>query len=173
MLKSKSINLRLIEESDAAFVLGLRLNNQYNMFLSKVGASLQDQISWIKNYKQEELLGNQFYFIIERKDGTPCGTVRIYDLRDDSFCWGSWILNEDKTRYSALESALLVYDFGFNSLNYNKSHFDVMKGNEKVLSFHRKLGAVLVSEDEDNFYYTITRAAIEENVKKFKAFLAG
>lgn len=101
--------MRYVEESDAEFILSLRLDNRYNNFLSRVDASLDGQKSWIRKYKDDEREEKQFYFIIERNDGIPCGTVRIYDLKKDSFCWGSWILNEDKTRYAALESAMLVY----------------------------------------------------------------
>ncbi|HZK24235.1 MAG TPA: GNAT family protein, partial [Oscillospiraceae bacterium] len=84
----------------------------------------------------------------------------VYDLKKDSFCWGSWILNEDKTRYAALESAFLVYKFGFEVLGFKKSHFDVMKGNERVISFHKKMGAVQTGEDEQNYYFEITNSAV-------------
>jgi RimJ/RimL family protein N-acetyltransferase len=168
MLKSKTISMRLIEESDAEFVLSLRLDPRYNNFLSKVEANLDGQKKWIRNYKNDERDKKQFYFIIERNDGVPCGTVRIYDIRNDSFCWGSWILNEDKTRYAAIESALLVYEFGFNKINYNKSHFDVMKGNQKVINFHKKFGAVQISEDEENYYFEISKESVGIFKEKFK-----
>lgn len=162
-LQSKTIRLRLIEESDASFILKLRLDCRYNKFLSAVQNDLQAQIDWIREYKTYEDNNKQFYFIIERLDGTPCGTVRIYDLREDSFCWGSWILNEDKTRYAAVESAFLVYKFGFENLGYKKSHFDVMRENEKVIEFHQKLGAVITNEDKNNFYFTISKEIIEKS----------
>ena len=165
-LNSKKIRLRLIDVKDADFVLGLRLNSKYNQFLSVVKPDLEAQKKWIIEYKIEELAGRQFYFIIERTDGTPCGTVRIYDIRNDSFCWGSWILNENKTRCAAIESAFLVYDFGFNELGFNKAHFDVVKLNERVVSFHKKMGAVEVDEDEINFYFEITRESVEAAKKK-------
>ena len=160
-LKSKTISLRLIEVMDAEFALGLRLDDRYNQFLSAVKPDLAAQKQWIMDYKIEELAGNQFYFIIERADGIPCGTVRIYDIRDDSFCWGSWILNENKTRYAAIESALLVYDFGFNKLGFNKAHFDVVKQNQRVITFHKKMGAMAVAEDNVNFYFEIDRPSVE------------
>lgn len=156
LLESKSIRLRFVEESDAEFILKLRLDEKYNQFLSSVSADVQSQKNWIKDYKLDEEAGKQYYFIIELLDSTPCGTVRVYDLKEDSFCWGSWILNEDKTRYAALESAFLVYKFGFEKLGYKKSHFDVMKGNEKVISFHEKMGAKKIDEDADNFYFNIS-----------------
>lgn len=164
-LDSKTIRLRLVEEKDAGFILDLRLDDKYNQFLSGVTPDLQAQVNWIRSYKNEENLGFQYYFIIEKLDGTPCGTVRVYDIKEDSFCWGSWILNEQKTHYSAIESAFLIYKFGFDYLNFEKSHFDVMKGNKKVISFHEKLGAKIVSEDDDNYYFNITSYEVD-NAKK-------
>jgi RimJ/RimL family protein N-acetyltransferase len=164
--KSKSIKIRLVEENDAEFILSLRLNEEYNKFLSMVTADIVQQRSWIRNYKKDEALGKQFYFIIENLNGLPCGTVRVYDFKKDSFCWGSWILNENKTRFAALESSFLVYEFGFKKLGFNKSHFDVMKGNEKVISFHEKMGAKKVGEDDENYYYEILKEDVEKSKKR-------
>lgn len=170
-LKSKSIKFRLIEQSDAEFVLSLRLDNKYNSFLSKVGADLEAQRKWISEYKKDEESGLQYYFIIERNDGTPCGTVRLYDFNGDSFCWGSWILNEDKTKYSALESAFLVYQHGFENLNFKKCHFEVMKENRQVIAFHKKLGAIETGEDDLHFYFEIFPENIASMKKRFARFL--
>ncbi|EGR0550215.1 GNAT family N-acetyltransferase [Vibrio cholerae] len=171
-LEAKTVRLRLVTEQDAEFILQLRLDDKYNQFLSSVTPDLQSQKDWIRKYKDDEQSKKQFYFIIERLDGTPCGTVRIYDLRDESFCWGSWILNENKTRYAALESAFLVYQFGFEELGYEKSHFDVMKGNQKVISFHKKMGAIEVSSDDENYYFEIHKDSVDETqiklMSKFK-----
>ncbi|HDS1694292.1 GNAT family N-acetyltransferase [Pseudomonas putida] len=161
-LTSKTICLRLIEEEDAAFVVQLRTDGKYNKYLSTVGDDVEAQRQWIKRYKEDEKAGDQFYFIIEQQNGTRCGTVRIYDLRPTSFSWGSWILNEDKTKYAAIESALLVYEFGFGHLGFGQAHFEVMKGNDKVVSFHKKMGAVEVGEDEVHTYFEISKAAVEQ-----------
>ena len=162
ILKSKTIQIRLVEEFDAEFILKLRLDPNYNQFLSSVNPDIEAQREWIRIYKNDEKKGKQFYFIIERLDGTQCGTVRIYDLIRDSCSWGSWILNEEKTRYAALESAFLVYEYGFNHLGFNNSHFEVRKGNDKVASFHKKMGAVKTSEDDMNEYFHINKEAVCE-----------
>lgn len=159
-LQAKSIRLRLIEVADAEFVLNLRLDKRYSEYLSSVNPSVAAQRAWIESYKDDERAGRQFYFIIENNDGVPCGTVRIYDLQEDSFCWGSWILNEHKTRYAALESAFLIYQIGFQQLGYHKAHFDVRKGNEHVISFHEKMGALRTGEDEENLYFEISESAV-------------
>lgn len=170
-LESKTIRLRLVEEADAEFILQLRLDEKYNQFLSSVSPDLQSQKDWIRKYKEDEEVKKQFYFIIERLDGTPCGTVRVYDLREKSFCWGSWILNEDKTRYAAIESALLVYKFGFEELGYKNCHFDVMKGNDRVISFHERFGAKRVDEDELNYYFNISFEDVEKTKDSFRELL--
>lgn len=154
-LIGRSINIRLVEEKDAEFITSLRSDPRYNTHLSKVDSDVEKQRKWIRKYKDEEKLGNQYYFIIEDKNGVKCGTVRLYDFCGDSFCWGSWILNENKTRFSALESAFLVYEYAFNILGFKKSHFDVRKENTKVIAFHQKMGAILKSEDNLNNYYEI------------------
>lgn len=171
LLESKSIRLRFVEVFDAEFILQLRLDERYNKFLSAVSPDLKSQKDWINKYKKDEVLGVQFYFIIELLDGSPCGTVRIYDLREESFCWGSWILNENKSRYAAIESAFLVYKFGFEKLGYKASHFDVMKENTRVISFHEKFGAVKTHEDEMNYYFTISKDAVCKAKVAFKEFI--
>ncbi|AZE77579.1 GNAT family N-acetyltransferase [Pseudomonas synxantha] len=165
-LQSKTIKLRFIEDRDAEFVLTLRLDEKYNQFLSSVSPSIEAQREWIKKYKTDETSGTQYYFIIERNDGTPCGTVRLYDFKEDSFCWGSWILNEDKTRYAALESAFLVYKFAFEHLNMKKSHFEVRKGNERVISFHEKMGAINTGETELDLLFEITKEAVSHTKQR-------
>jgi RimJ/RimL family protein N-acetyltransferase len=167
MLTSKNIRLRLVEELDAAFIISLRVDEKYNKFLSFVDADVESQQEWIRNYKKKEEVQEEFYFIIERIDGTRCGTVRVYDIRQDSFCWGSWILNDNKTHYSALESALLVYEFGFENLGFSKSHFEVVKENTKVIDFHLKFGAKQTGEDSEHFYYEITKESVSNTKKKF------
>lgn len=171
MLTMKTVRIRLVEERDAEFILNLRLDEKYNNFLSKVEDDIEAQRKWIQKYKAEECEGKQYYFIIERNDGVSCGTVRIYDIRDDSFCWGSWILNHEKTRYAAIESALLVYKYGFEVLGFAKSHFDVMKMNTKVIDFHKKFGAKVVGEDSENYYFEITKIDVEQTVEKFEGIL--
>ncbi len=148
----------------------MRTDRELNIYLSKVESSLKQQVEWIKAYKKRETNKLEFYFIIENTNsGRPCGTVRVYDLRTPSFCWGSWILNQDKSRLAAVESAFLVYEFGFNHLGYESSHFEVMKGNTRVISFHEKFGAARVSEDEEYVYFNISNSAVEKYRIKFQS----
>ncbi|CAH0534710.1 hypothetical protein VST7929_02660 [Vibrio stylophorae] len=170
-LKSKTIQLRLVEVDDASFIYTLRCDSRYNKFLSYVNGGVSEQEEWIKRYKESEGRGEQFYFIIETPDLKPCGTVRVYDFNDKSFCWGSWILNENKTKTAALEAALLVYQFGFDCLGFVESHFDVRKDNEKVIRFHEKFGAKKIAEDSENYYFSISKEQLSIVRKKYNRII--
>jgi RimJ/RimL family protein N-acetyltransferase len=164
----KNIYLREILTEDAAFVLELRTNEVLNQHLSATQNDLDKQTEFIQNYQNSV---QDFYFVICSKKHEPLGVVRIYDIRGDSFCWGSWIIKTDAPSYTAIESALLIYDFSFYALHYKQSHFDVRKANLKVISFHKKLGAEIVSEDDLNFYFVYTKQAYLKTRNKYKKFL--
>ncbi len=169
--QSKSIRLRFVEESDADFILSLRLDSKYNKYLSPVSRDIDKQKEWIRAYKKLESDGSEYYFIIERHDGIRCGTVRMYDFKDNSFSWGSWILNEDKPRTAALETALLIYKAGFEILGFDRSHFEVNRNNTRVISFHSRLGAEKVSEDNENFYFIFTSETYQKCSGEFHYLL--
>ena len=63
----KHINLRLVEIKDAEFILNLRLKK--GEFLSTTNPNLTEQENWIKSYKKREELKEEYYFIIENKNG--------------------------------------------------------------------------------------------------------
>ena len=111
-----------------------------------------------------------YYFIISDWNKKSLGTIRIYDIQEDSFCWGSWILSKDAPSNAAIESALLIYDFAFFSLHYPKSHFDVRKENQRVVEFHKRFGASIVSEDDLNFYFQYDRDAYISVRHKYRRF---
>ena len=159
--------MRLVELDDAEYIYRLRSVPGLNQHLSATSGGVAEQRRWLAEYKQDEATQKQFYFIIQRLNGTPCGTVRLYDLRDDSFCWGSWILDQSKPLSAALESAILVYRFGFNELGFSKSHFDVRKENKAVIKFHKRFGAVQTDEDRDNIYFELDKNSVNEAIQRF------
>lgn len=166
-VNGRTLRMRDVSIADAAFILKLRLDSVKSKYLSPVSESLDDQINWIEAYKERD---DQAYFIIEYED-LKIGTVRIYDGKDDSFCWGSWILIDDAPVHAALESALIVYSYALNFLGFYTSHFDVRKDNLKVCRFHEKFGAHKIGEDEINFFYKINTDSIERSLKKFEKYL--
>ena len=171
LLEGKNINLRTVEIEDADFIYTMRQNRKKTKYLSKVTGTVDSQKEWIKNYKQREDEEKEFYFIIESKNKDKFGLVRIYDLKNDSFCWGSWLIKEDTPKTSAIESALQIYEFGFYKLGFEKSHFDVRKGNDKVIAFHQRFGAKIVDEDELDYFFNFEKSDYEIIKEKYKRYL--
>ena len=171
-LDSKTIFLRLAELGDAQFIHSLRTDSIYNKYLSKVDDDVEIQRLWLFNYKEREKQGSEFYYIIHRKqDSMPIGTVRIYDFlkNENSFCWGSWILNENKTKYAALECTVLIYDFAFEKLGFDRCHMDMRKDNLKIIEYHRRLGVKIIGEtklDLLGHYYHEDYLKVRENLLK-------
>ena len=171
IIYGKNINMRTVEIEDAEFIYNMRQNQNKTKYLSKVTGTVESQKEWIKNYKQREENKKEFYFVIESKDEEKLGLVRMYDFQDESFCWGSWLIKEDAPKTTAIESALQIYEFGFYSLGFEKSHFDVRKGNDKVISFHQRFGAKIVDEDELDYFFNFEKSDYEITKEKYKRYL--
>ena len=167
----KNLNLRTVAIEDAEFIYNMRQNQNKTKYLSKVTGTVESQKEWIKNYKQREDEQKEFYFLIESKDEEKLGLVRMYDFQDESFCWGSWLIKEDAPKTTAIESALQIYEFGFYSLGFEKSHFDVRKGNDKVIAFHQRFGAKIVDEDELDYFFNFEKSDYEIIKEKYKRYL--
>jgi RimJ/RimL family protein N-acetyltransferase len=159
--------LRNAVVADAEFIVGLRTDDDLARFLSATSARVEDQAAWLARYGADDA---QVYFIIQTADGKDVGTVRLYDQRDDSFCWGSWILQRGQPSAHAIESALLVYHFGL-SLGFERAHFDVRKGNQSVWRFHERFGATRIGESDLDYLYEISGAAIRTSLHNFGRLL--
>jgi len=152
------LTLRLIKPDDAAYLHGLRTNPLYSSHLSKVTGTLEGQRHWIEGYKGREAAGQEFYYVIERKDGTRCGLVRLYDIEADSFTWGSWMLDENKPRKAALESAVLSFGVGFELLQRDLAKVDVRVDNFHATAFYRRLGMTETHRTEQDIFFSYPRA---------------
>ena len=47
------LSLRLVEQDDAAYLHGLRMDPTYNSYLSAVTGTVEDQRSWIEAFEAE------------------------------------------------------------------------------------------------------------------------
>ncbi len=171
-IRGRAIDLRLVELDDAAFILGLRLDPRLGRFLSATPTTLDQQQAWLAEYKAREHQGLEYYFIVENKQGQPCGTVRLYDFRDRSFSWGSWIIRPGCSPRASVDSALLVYRCGFEELGFAESHFEVRKDNARVVAFHLRCGAQIVAEDERNYYFRLLSPQFLEARERYERMVA-
>lgn len=145
-----------VRPGDARFILELRIDPELNRFISPTPADLAKQHAWIEEYLERERNGHEFYFIIQLA-GTEVGTIRMYDFREDSFCWGSWIIKRATPARAALESCRLIYDLGFRVMGFNEAYFSIRKQNTSVSNYQMRLGATLAGGDEVDHFYTLNR----------------
>ena len=167
-VRGKSIFFREVAIDDAEFIIELRTDLEKSKHLSVTSDDIDKQRNFISGYLSGQV---DYYFVISDWNKQSLGTIRIYDIQADSFCWGSWILSKEAPSNAAIESALLIYDFAFFSLHYLKSHFDVRKENQRVVEFHKRFGASIVSEDDLNFYFQYDRDAYISVRHKYRRFL--
>jgi hypothetical protein len=64
-VEGPSLTLRLIQPEDATYVHSLRSNPAYNTHLSTVTGTVDDQQTWIEDYKSHKALCQEFYYVIE------------------------------------------------------------------------------------------------------------
>lgn len=164
----RNIYLRAAIPSDADFVYGLRTNAEKNKFLNKIGGTINDQRVWLKSSCSDPY---QIYFVICSNSDERIGLVRIYDQQDDSFCWGSWLIKDGAPLTAAMESALLIYKYAVQTIGFTQCHFDVRIGNEKVISFHKKFGAIEVDRSESDIFFELSGEKIREALLKYKKYL--
>ncbi len=169
---TKNLRLRLAEVADAEFILALRLDESKNRYLSPVQNDVQAQRNWLAQYKSREQQRQEYYFVVESHAQEALGVLRVYDFQGDSFSWGSWILKPGAPTFAAIESALAVYETAFYELGFQRCHFQVRKGNERVREFHLRFGAVVVREDELEEHFEFDKAGYEVTRQRYRRFLA-
>jgi hypothetical protein len=153
--------------ADAGFILGLRTDASKNRYLSATAPDVAQQTAWLERYANDP---EQLYFIIENTAGKPVGTVRLYDRRGPSFCWGSWIKADDAPAGFGIESALMVYHYALH-LGFTAAHFDVRRENAGVISFHQRSGARIVDENELDYFFEIGPDEIRAMLDKYQTIL--
>ena len=93
-MKKYGLHARFVIESDAEFILSLRINPKLSRFLHSIDNDIDEQKKWVKRYKEREAIGTDYYFIYD-SNGEYVGVNRIYNMQDDSCTGGSWICNPD------------------------------------------------------------------------------
>jgi RimJ/RimL family protein N-acetyltransferase len=157
-------NIREVEEADSEFILSLRCDEKKAKFLHKTENNVEKQKEYIRRYKT---LDDELFFIIENKKHEPIGTYRIYDLREDSFCIGSWLMVDGCSPMEMIEGEYLSKMYAFEQTGFKKFHFDVRKENKKVIRYHKMMGARQVGETDLDYLFECTKEDYLNNIKKY------
>ena len=168
----KNLEFRNVCVHNAHFIHSLRLDAVKGLHISKSSSDVQDQIKWLEKYEKSKK--EAYFLIIDCKSQQSIGTVRIYDPLQHpspSFCWGSWILTHNAPSYAAIESALMIYEYGYDYLGFTSAHFDIRKKNNSVWKFHERMGAIKIKETECDYFYYLPSFIQKEKSKKYKRYL--
>jgi len=138
-LQGPGFALRPVTETDSDFIIGLRTDPELGKFINASSPRREDQIAWMQKYYAR---AGDYYFLVTRHDGTPEGTIALYDVTgegsDKRGEWGRWILKRGSM--AAVESALLIYQAAFERLDLGMVYCRTVALNQPVVSFHTSCG---------------------------------
>lgn len=146
------LNVRLVNESDAEFILKLRTNAKLSRHIHSTDNDLDQQIRWIKEYKKREEVGREYYFIY-LKGENPIGVSRISNIYEYFGLGGSWLCSPDNDPIDSMKTPFLANDICFDEIGLDYIVLDVRKANTHVWKFHEKCGAIRIGESDIDYYY--------------------
>ncbi|MGI9462197.1 MAG: hypothetical protein ACR2NY_06465 [Alphaproteobacteria bacterium] len=166
ILRGKNALIRSVRIDDAEFILSLRTDKTLTQYLHQVDDDIDKQILFIKNDTKKN-----YYFISEDLSGNRYGTIRVTNIRENSFTISSWLTGKNAPMGLSVTAMLLSYDFGFFNLNKGYNFFNVRKNNISVANFHKIFGDTIIDEDEQNYYYILHKSEYIKIRDKYKQFL--
>ena len=170
-LNRYGLNVRMVVEEDAKFILNLRLDPELGNHMRKVSNEIDAQTEWIREYKKRELEGVEYYFIYSR-NGLPLGVNRMTNIRNDSWMGASLIFKKDSGAGTPILATLIQYHIGFEILDKSVHFGDILKGNKKSIKFTKFLGSDIIHEDENVFYMILSKKTyLKTKQKTEKMFL--
>jgi len=154
------IQVRLVEETDAEFIVELRTDPKLSRFIHATDDSVEEQRNWIREYKKREAAGKDYYFLYE-KDGVAFGVNRIYDIQPDRATYGSWVCQQGLSFELPVLSLMILYEILFEQLQI-ACYTETRKQNKKVVKTTLLFGAEQISEDDLYYYYVVRKEKFYE-----------
>ena len=168
MYQKYGISLKLVDESDAEFILELRTDIKKSRFISNTNPDVIQQKKWIKDYKEREKKGEEYYYIALDENGEKFATYRIYDFQQNSVEIGSFVSKPDYDKpINIVKLDIMIKEYVFNVLQLENLHFEVRKLNMSVVKYHKKFYPKITSEDELNYYFSLNKNDFERGKQNF------
>ncbi len=153
------IDLVPFTEVDAENVVEIRNREKNIYFLNQACIlNVEGQLKWYRSYLERD---NDIYWCIYNKKNEFIGTVRVYDIDEESdLCdQGSFVIDEELAKEApyAIEAELLSLDFIFDVLKINHVINEDRSDNKIMNNLSKKLGFVLkkntvINEVKYNYY---------------------
>ena len=131
--------LRPVEMADAEFIVELRTADpNYVRYIHRTSSDASKQREWLDDYFNRDL---DYYWVVERRSTHEGeGLVGLYNINptERTAEWGRWVIR--KGSLAAVESALLTYRTGFETLKLDTLYSITAIANSHVVSFHDSCG---------------------------------
>lgn len=160
------IKARFVDLADVDFVLSLRSDKELSRYVHQVENDRGAQVDWLKSYKEREREGKEYYFIFS-KNGIDYGLERIYNIREESFTHGSFLFKPESPIGMSSLCDIITREVGFDVLGLSKNYFDVRKGNNNVLHYHKTFQPAILRETELDTFFELSKDNFDKNKQKY------
>lgn len=139
MIEGHAFRLREVTLDDVDFIIELRTNPALNKFINETSHDRGRQVAWLERQISSK---DDYYFVVEGLESQEKnGLISLYNIdRSNQISgeWGRWILKAKSI--AAIESALLIYQLGFETFKMDRIFCRTLEPNKSVLSFHEMCG---------------------------------
>lgn len=160
-LDKYGLHVRLINESDADFILKLRTDPKLGRFIHPTDNDIDKQREWIRQYKVREKAGKDYYFVYCYK-GEPIGVNRVYDIETDYATGGSWVCKPGLPMELPILTLIIMREIIFEYLNLSYDRYDIRKKNLKVLRVNELFGATKTSETDLDCFFELSKETFKQ-----------
>ena len=140
MLTSERLRLKPIDKNDIEWMRQARNANREN-FLDTSPITVEQQRQWYERYVATE--GRDQMFIIQLKDGTPIGTIAIYniDVASRTADLGRFLLLEEfRHKGYATEAVQCLLDYATQVIRLYKIRVSVYLDNLDAIAIYARAG---------------------------------
>ena len=125
---------------------------QRNADIVKNPTSIEQVQKFIENNKENTDFS--FWFAIEDLEGNCVGDIDINDpdIRNGKFKYGVSILPEHRGNGYAKEAIILVLNYYFNELRFNKANAEIHEFNEVSIKLNESIGFIREGEIRESLY---------------------
>ena len=163
-LERYGLQVRLVEESDAEFIVSLRTDPRLSKHIHTTSSDIEQQKQWIRDYKLREAQGLDYYFLFAI-NSKPQGLARIYDITEDTFNQGSWIFSPNAVLGASVLGNIISSEIGFEFLEKKVEYSDARMDN-KTHRYVKSFNPEIIKTDELNIYYKILPDGFNQGKKK-------
>ena len=166
------LHVRLVREEDAEFILKLRTDERLGRFIHPTSNDVEKQRQWIRDYKQREAQGIEYYFIYELNN-ERVGVNRLYDMKPDTqeFTSGSFVFKTGLPMEISTLSLIIMRDIAFDTLGYETNYSDVRLKNYHVRKSARLFGCTQYGETEESALYVVDKLTYKRNRQRLLKLL--